>query len=164
MARRTPQPAAATTAVLDVAVKFGSVSIRKTIAHIGCTAQRKDMSIKDAEKRLCMQRLIGRIEMRPDSENRDQARLGGMDADILRGSFDSKTFTISGDEIKFGLSFPKRGIDFGVLSLFSSQTGRLVVEQIEKIVEGDKTAPAAETNGDDDAGDEDEPSDDDFEE
>ncbi len=146
MARK--KPAAVANAVLDVPVKFGSVSIRKTVTHIGCTAQRKALSIKAAEKNLDGRRLIGAIEMRPDEEDSEQGRLPGLSADRLAGAFDVKSFNVNGDEISFGLTFPKRGVDFGVLSLFASQTGRLVIDSIEKIVvEDKKAARAAQANG-----------------
>ncbi len=121
-------------AVLDLPVAFGNVSIGDKTARIGVTVDRSSLSVSQADKHLCEHRLTGRIVSKPQGDHPDQAALPGMEFETaLAGVFDVKGFSVSKDNLGFGLTFAIASIDVANLAHFAKRAGRVVVEDVEAI-------------------------------
>lgn len=136
--------------VLKIPVKFGNVSIGKKTARVSCTTARgKDgITLAVADKNLVDCRLTGIILSRCGDAQSNQDSIPGMDGnDIeIEAMFDVKKVSFDHDDIRFGLTFNKKGVDKNDLSMISATNGELVIHTIEEIPDEEK--------GDDDDEDE----------
>lgn len=68
-----------------------------------------------------------------------QEALPGMDADDIEmtGCFDVKGLNVKSDSIGIGLTFSIKDVDVSTLAKFANRDGRIVIESIEEIPEGE---------------------------
>jgi hypothetical protein len=125
------------TALLDVPCEFKNVNIGDKTARIGVAVDRGELSVTDADKKLCEQRLSGRIVAKPPGSHGDQGALDGMEDDqIIDAVFDCKGYGVSSDSISFGLTFMLASVDIATLSHFAKRGGRLIVNEAEDLPAG----------------------------
>lgn len=137
-----------TSAVLDIPVAFGNVSIGDKTARIGITVDRSSLSVSQADKNLCEKRLSGRIVSKPAGDAPDQASFPGMEfTTALEGVFDVKGFSVSKDSLGFGLTFAIASVDVSSLAHFAKRAGNLVVADVSAIPERDANGDGAEEEG-----------------
>lgn len=120
------------TAVLELPVSFGNVSIGEKAARIGVSVDRSRLKIGSADKNLCGHRLTCNIAAVPAGDDPEQARLFD-DSRKLEGVADVKGFAVTTKAVTFGLTFNIEDIDLDTLCHFAKRAGRLVVEGVERI-------------------------------
>lgn len=139
-------PPASVKSQFELAVSFGGVSIGDKTCRIGVKISREAMTINQADERLCDRRLSGQLMAKPGNSQAAQTALPTMeDADlVLAGAFDVKGFRVTTDEISSGLTFQKKGTDIKTLSQMANRDGRVVIERVEAIPEGESEEPEAD--------------------
>ena len=122
----------ASRAQLQIATKFGGVSIGKTTARIGLKIMREFMTIDQAEQYFCDRRLSGSIRL--GSRNEDPKQKTMLDTDlVVTGTFDVKGYSTHTDSFSLGLTFALTEIEIAVLAKFASGAGQLLVKSASEI-------------------------------
>jgi hypothetical protein len=124
--------------ILNVAAKFGGVSIGQETARIGVTFDRSGLNLEDADAVLCGHRLNGRVQLGNGTDPNQGKLIADVDVEIT-GAFDAKKLSVSPQFISTGLTFALADIDVSELARFSKGNGRLIVEHVAEIPE---SAPA----------------------
>lgn len=131
--------------VLDLQVNFEGVSFGAKTARLGVKVDRSQLTISEADKKICERRLTGTILSKAPDEQPDQGHFPGMDTDNeLHSSFDVKSFTVHGDYIGFGLTFALKGLDRQSLTYFAKRTGKVFIDVVDNIPEPEKAPKADE--------------------
>lgn len=124
-------------AVLDVPVNFGDVSIGDGTARIGVRIDRSLLNIDAADELLCGRRLNGRLLVTPPGDANSQTyidpEVSGELKHELESTFDVKRFSASPKNITAGLTFSLQEVEVSELSHFAKRGGRLVVASIAAI-------------------------------
>lgn len=134
------------TALLDVAVSFGGVSIGDATARVGFSIEKESMTIDEAEEILCGKRLDGRLVALPAGDDVDQQLLPGADPGTkheLKGTFDVKGYRSTTKAISTGAVFLLTAIDIELLGHFAKRSGRLIVTDASEMPEPEKKEPVA---------------------
>ncbi len=141
-------------------VSFGSVSCKKKTVSIPLTVDRDQLTLNEADKLFCERRMNLSIIASGEGDQRDQARLAGMEEDIeVEGSADSHGFSVKSHAIGFTISFNSKqlreaakssGVD---LADFAGREGYIAIDSTEDIPEPEKTVTVEddsdETKGED---------------
>lgn len=123
--------------VLDIPVEFGGVSIGDKTARLGVHIARDQMTLKQAADMLVGRRLTGKIVARPHDESTEQQRLDGFECEEIESTFDVKKLGINNEHYDTGLTFSRKDVDMGDLSTFAKKAGRLVIEDVAELENGD---------------------------
>lgn len=134
--------------VLDAAVEFGDVSIGDGTCRLGFVADRKAITLQQADRNLCGRRLVGKIVARATG-TADQEGLPGLeDQDTtITGVFDVKRIGVTPKTVSAGLTFALASVDAESLTHFAKRSGRLRVSSTEDIPKD--AAPVAAIEGGD---------------
>lgn len=122
------------TAVIDIPVEFGGVSIGGSTTRIGVRINRDDLNINAADDVFCGHRLTGRVELGNGDESPGQTRFVDQ-TELLEGIFDCKRIGFDAGHISTGLTFNKKDIDMDLISRFAKGSGRLVITDVGEIPE-----------------------------
>lgn len=130
---------------IKLPVTFGGVSFNKKTARIGITVSRDDLALGAADDNFCDRRLTVVINASANGDQRDQARLPGMDEDLeLSGSADAKAFGVHAETITFGLTFNLKALadestnNDVALNQFAGREGYLKINGSTEIPEEEK--------------------------
>jgi hypothetical protein len=138
-------------AVLDLPVEFGGVSIGDATARLGVRFDRSAIDLLKADEVFCGHRLTGRVILGGKDEQSGQQKLIKDLAHQVEGVFDCKRLSINSTEIATGLTFSLGNLDIAELARFSKGSGRLLVKEVGEIPDD------APSHDDDDDGRADEP-------
>lgn len=133
MAKATPKKKTKSTAVLDVPVAFGNVSIGDGTARLGIVIDREQLTVENADLMLCGRRLTGAVVVQPNGDSTDQTYLVDGIKHELRAVFDVKRIGVSPKEISTGLTFALKGLELAELGFFAKRSGRLVVDAVTEL-------------------------------
>lgn len=120
------------TAVLNVPVEFGGVSIGDSTTRIGVRINRDDLNLVAADEVFCGHRLTGRVELGNGGDSPGQTRFVD-ETELLEGIFDCKRLGFDAGHISTGLTFNKKDIDMDLISRFAKGSGRLVILEVGEI-------------------------------
>lgn len=121
------------TAIVDLPVEFGGVSIGDGVARLGIKIDRKAISVTEAVRLFVGHRLTGRVQL---GGNGDVPGQSTMDFDhAVEGVFDVKRVGIGVKQYGTGLSFSIEDIDVREIAKLSKGSGRLQVENVEELPE-----------------------------
>lgn len=125
--------------LFDLPCSYGNVSIGDKTCNVKASISRGDLKLADADKKLCEHRLTGKIVAKPAGWQATQSPLPGMDGDDIEmsGCFDVKGLNVKSDSIGIGLTFSIKEVDVSTLAKFAKRDGRIVIESIEEIPEGE---------------------------
>jgi len=136
------------TAVLDLPVEFGGVSIGQTTARLGVRINREQLNLIAADECFCGHRLQCTLVLgRNDDAEGQQTLVDDLNEEIS-GTADVKRLGIAPGTISTGLTFSLPDIDIATLAKFSKGSGRLIVESVSAIPND-----AADSDGEDDDSD-----------
>lgn len=122
---------------LEIPVQYGDVSIGETTCRVGVVVARKDLTLAKADASVCGRRLVGRIVAVPGNGNPDQPQLV-TDEVAVEAAFDVKRVGFNKKVLSFGLTFSIESVKVEDLAHFARRAGRLVVDSIENIPEGEQ--------------------------
>jgi hypothetical protein len=125
-----PTPKLKVKALLDLPVKFGTVSLGVNKASFSIAIDRDSIGDEDAIRHLCHRRLTGWILL-DSKDHPDQGSLPGMDIQPKRlsGVFDTNSVKFTPGEVGCTLNMAIKEIDVGDLAGFANRRGRLVISQ-----------------------------------
>jgi hypothetical protein len=137
MARKSGK-AQANESVFDLPCSYGNVSIGDKTCNVKASISRSALKLSEADKKLCEHRLIGRIIAKPAGWQSSQEALPGMSGDDIEmeGCFDVKGLNVKSSAIGIGLTFSIKDVDVSTLAKFAKRDGRIVVDSIEELPEG----------------------------
>lgn len=139
------------TAVLDVPVEFGGVSIGETTARLGCKISRDRIDLDEADSVFVCHRLTGYVRLGANDSDNGQGTFVDDLYDQVDGSFDVKRIGVNADVISTGLTFSLADVEVATLAKFSKGHGRLVVNKVGAIPEPEKVEKTPEGKQVDDA-------------
>jgi hypothetical protein len=125
--------------LFNLPCSYGNVSIGDKTCNVRASISRGALKLAEADKNLCEHRLVGKIVAKPAGWTADQSGLPGMgDHDIeMSGCFDVKGLNVKSDSIGIGLTFNIKEVDVSMLAQFAKRDGRIVIDSISEIPEGE---------------------------
>ncbi len=132
--------------VLEVAVSYGTVTLKPNAVKLGIAIRAVDLPIAEAYRHLCGHRLAATLLARPDGAGATQQGLPGLDGDTtLRGEFDVKQLSLpNAATITATLSFPLTPEILDDLGRFAKREGILTIEQVGDLPAGADKSDEAE--------------------
>jgi len=135
--KRSTKKATAKT-ILDVPVSFGGVSIGQDTARVGIKIERGNLALDRADECFCGKRLTGKIILGRRDDAKGQGKLIEDTDYEVAGAFDVKRIGVSPAQISTGLTFALASVDVGDLSHFAKGQGRMVVENVAELPDGEE--------------------------
>lgn len=126
--------------LIDVPVTFRGVSIQETTVRLGVKIARDNIGLDTADECFCGRRLTGRVQLGGADDQAGQRKLMDDLNHFVEGHFDCKRLGVGADVIGIGLTFNLRDVDIAELAKFSKGTGRLIVNNVGVIPDGDAEA------------------------
>jgi hypothetical protein len=124
----------ASAVLLDLPVKFGSVSIGMKTGKVGFSIDRGNITLKQADETFVDRRLTGKIVLGRSADAKAQ-KMFIPDRDIeVNASFDVKGFRVGATMLSsLGLTFMLKEVNLDDISHMSGGSGRLVIAKVGNI-------------------------------
>lgn len=118
-----------TTEKITLDVKFGTLSIGEYTMGLGVEVPKSKLSLDKFDTLLAGSRL--RVEILPNAHGQDpdQKQIPGT-FEKVEAEVDSKRFSVGIDSIKFRLTFPKDGVDHGLVDSLVKKQGQIRLQRV----------------------------------